>query len=75
MNSILTTNTMDMDESQYQDFLTHSVTATQKIAIPVSGNYFLRLGVHNLLNDRMGALEVAVDQVRREVTGQVAQTY
>ena len=75
VNSILTTNTTDMDVSQYQDFLSHSVTATQKIAVPVSGSYFLRLGVHNLLNDRMGALELAVDQVRPQGAGQVAQTH
>jgi hypothetical protein len=42
----------------------------QEIAVPVKGNYFLRVGVHDLESDRIGALEIPVDQVRAGVSGQ-----
>ena len=74
VNSIRTTTDQDMDEEQYQDFLVHGATASQKIAVPVSGNYFLRAGVHDLLSDRMGELEFAVDQVTMEAGTSVAQS-
>jgi len=70
VNSMLTTTNMDLDEEQYRDLVEHGVTAQHKIAVPVKGNYFLRLGVHNVVNDRIGALEVAVDQIRPEGAGQ-----
>ncbi len=74
VNSLRTTTNVDMDESQYQEFLLKGATATQKIAVPVSGNYFLRVGVHDLLNDHMGVVEFAVDQVKIEAGSSVAQS-
>jgi VWFA-related protein len=74
VNSLRTTTNVDLDESQYQDFLQHGTTGSQKIAVPASGNYFLRVGVHDLLNDRMGELEFAVDQVKKEPGTSVAQS-
>jgi len=74
VNSIRTTLDQDLDDAQYQDFLVHGATASQKIAVPVSGNYFLRLGLHDLLSDRMGQLEFAVDQVKTAPGSSVAQS-
>ncbi len=42
----------------------------QEIAVPAKGNYFLRIGVHDLGDDHVGALEIAVDEVHPEVAGQ-----
>jgi hypothetical protein len=35
----------------------------QEISVPVKGEYFLRIGVHDLTSDKVGALEVPVDSV------------
>jgi VWFA-related protein len=69
VNSMLTTTNLDLDEDQYKDFLEHGITARHEIAVPVKGSYFLRLGVHDRVNDRIGALEFAVDQVRPQAAG------
>jgi VWFA-related protein len=37
----------------------------QQIAVPVKGQHFLRLGVHDMVSDRVGALELPVFQVSR----------
>ena len=72
VNSKLTTTNMDIDDDQYRDVMEHGLAAQHQIAVPVKGSYFLRLGVHSLVNDRIGALEVAVDQIRPGITGQMA---
>ena len=63
VNSMLTTTNLDIDEDEYKELLEHGVTARQEIAVPSKGSFFLRLGVHDTVNDRIGALEFAVDQV------------
>jgi hypothetical protein len=42
----------------------------QQIAIPVKGNYFLRVGVHDVASDHIGAIEIPVDEVHTGVVGQ-----
>jgi hypothetical protein len=39
----------------------------------VKGNYFLRVGVHDVASDRIGALEIPVDEVHAGVAGQGLQ--
>ena len=73
VNSRLTTIDMNVDDMQYQDLLAHGLTEHHEIAVPAKGNYFLRLGLHDTVNDRIGSLEVAVDQVKPDVMGAVAQ--
>jgi hypothetical protein len=73
VNSRLTTINMDIDDTQYQEILAHGLTEHHEIAIPAKGNYFLRLGLHDTVNDRIGSLEVAVDRVKPEVMSAVAQ--
>lgn len=73
VNSKLTTTNLDIDEDQYKELLAHGVTERQEIAVPANGNYFLRLGVHDTVNDRIGALEFAVDQVRPQAGALVSQ--
>jgi VWFA-related protein len=74
VNSMLTTTNLDLDEDQYKDFLDHGVTARQEIAVPAKGSFFLRLGVHDTVNDRIGALEFAIDQVRPQAGALISQS-
>ena len=71
---MLTTINLDIDDAQYQDLLEHGITARHEIAVPAKGNYFLRLGVHDTVNDRIGSLEIAVDQVKPEAGAAMAQS-
>jgi VWFA-related protein len=73
VNSMLTTTDLDFDEAQDKDLLEHGITARHEIAVPAKGNYFLRLGVHDTVNDRIGALEFAVDLVHPEAAGLISQ--
>lgn len=73
VNSKLTTTNLDIDDDQYREVMEHGLASQHQVAVPVKGSYFLRLGVHSLVNDRIGALELAVDQVKPEKGGQVAQ--
>jgi VWFA-related protein len=72
-NSRLTTINMEVDEAQYQEILAHGLTEHHEIAVPAKGNYFLRFGLHDTVNDRIGSMEVAVDRVKPAVMGAVAQ--
>jgi hypothetical protein len=74
VNSMLTTINLDIDEDQYKDLLEHGITARHEIAVPATGSYFLRLGVHDTVNDRIGALEFAVDQVRPQAGALISQS-
>ena len=73
LNSRLTTKNLNIDEAEYQDLLAHGLTEHHEIAVPAKGSYFLRLGLHDTVNDRIGSFEVAVDQVKPEAGGVVAQ--
>ena len=73
VNSKLTTKILNIDEAQYKDLLLHGLTERHEIAVPSKGSYFLRLGVHDTVNDRIGSLEVAADQVKPVAGGAVAQ--
>ena len=46
----------------------------EEIAIPVKGNFFFRLGVHDKVGDQVGALEIPVDQIRLGVPAAGAPT-
>ena len=50
--------------------LATGLPARQEIAVPVKGNYFLRVGVHDVASDHIGALEIPVDEVHPGVFGQ-----
>jgi VWFA-related protein len=74
VNSKSTTKTFELDDTLYQNLVEHGLIERQEIAVPEKGNYFLRLGVHSLPNDRVGTLEFAVDQVKANVPAAIAQT-
>jgi len=70
VNSQLTTAVLNVNEAHYRRLLQGGLTAQQEIAVPVKGNYFLRVGVHDVASDHIGALEIPVDEVRPGVFGQ-----
>jgi VWFA-related protein len=74
VNSLLSTAAVDLDDATYRTLLRTGMPLRQQVAIPVKGNYFLRMGVHDVAGDQMGALEIPVDQVQVGVAGRGLQT-
>ena len=72
INSIETTVNFDVSDNTYRKLLREGLPVKQQIAVPVKGNYFLRVGVHDMNNDRVGAVEIPVDQVRAGIAPPVA---
>jgi hypothetical protein len=73
VNSMLSTAVLNMSEDRYQQLLAHGLQAQEQIAVPVKGNYFLRVGVHDVPSDHIGALEIPVDEVHPAVAAQSVQ--
>jgi hypothetical protein len=69
VNSLLSTAVLNLNEAHYRKLLQDGLTARQEIAVPVKGNYFLRVGVHDVASDHIGTLEIPVDEVRAGVSG------
>jgi hypothetical protein len=44
----------------YQSMLDSGANLRQEIAVPAKGEYILRIGVHDLTTDHVGAIEVPV---------------
>jgi len=44
----------------YQSMLTGGVKVHQDIDLPATGQYILRVGVHDIATDRVGAIEIPV---------------
>jgi VWFA-related protein len=42
----------------YEQFLKEGVRFQQQIAVPARGDYFVRVGIHDLIGDKAGAVEV-----------------
>jgi VWFA-related protein len=53
----------DLTDANYQSVLKGGVSYRQQISVPVKGEYFLRIGMHDLNGDRVGALELPVSSV------------
>jgi VWFA-related protein len=45
---------------RYMALLTHGLNIRQSIDVPVKGNYFLRVGVHDPASNNVGAVEIPV---------------
>ncbi|MGD0630945.1 MAG: VWA domain-containing protein [Terracidiphilus sp.] len=70
VNSLLTTAVLNVSDAHYRKMLLSGMPVRQEIAVPVKGNYFLRVGVHDVASDHIGALEIPVDEVHPGVFGQ-----
>ena len=64
VNRVGSTLHADLRPGVYMDFLHHPLSYNQDISVPRKGDYFLRIAVHDLNSDRVGAVEVPVDSVR-----------
>jgi VWFA-related protein len=42
----------------YRDFLKEGIRYQQQIAVPTKGEYFVRVGIHDMIGDKVGAVEV-----------------
>jgi VWFA-related protein len=49
--------------TDYQRLLTGGMAFHQEISVPVKGQYFIRTAIHDLVSDRVGAVEVPVAAV------------
>jgi VWFA-related protein len=45
---------------RFAQLLQHGLDIRQSIDVPVQGNYYLRIGIHDLGSDRVGAVEIPV---------------
>ena len=46
--------------------------AHQEIAVPATGDYFLRIAVHDLASDRVGAIEIPTASITPNQTPDVS---
>jgi hypothetical protein len=72
-NSLLSTDVLNVNTPHYRELLAHGFPVRQQIAVPVKGNFFLRIGVHDAASDHIGAIEIPVDQVHSGVFGEGLQ--
>jgi VWFA-related protein len=56
----------ELTPEQYAGLLKTGVRVRQEIDAPAKGEYFLRIGVHDTTNDRVGALELPLSAVKPE---------
>lgn len=69
VNSQHTTAELNVDEATYDKMMRIGLPAQLQVAVPVKGNYFLRIGVHDVASDHIGTLEIAADEVRADLPG------
>jgi VWFA-related protein len=62
-NSAVANLNLNFTADEYERLQKVPLSLDQKIAIPVKSNFFLRLGVHDVPSDRIGALQVSVDAI------------
>jgi hypothetical protein len=63
VNSLMSSASVDVAKENYPQLLIGGMRVRQEIAVPVKGNFFLRIGVHDLGSDHIGAMEIPVDAV------------
>ncbi len=55
----------NISPSSYASVLRNGLRFGQEISVPVKGDEFLRIGVHDQLSDRVGAVEFPIGAVSR----------
>jgi hypothetical protein len=73
VNSIETSRKFDLPDAAYKQVLQSGLDIKQLIAVPVKGNYFFRFGVHDVVADHSGVMELPVDNVQLGVLGPLQQ--
>lgn len=54
-----------MTPADYATLLTRGMAFHQEISVPVRGQYFVRTAVHDMISDRVGAVEVPIQSVAK----------
>jgi len=54
-----------LSPDDYNKLLTGGMAFHQEISVPVKGQYYLRTAIHDMVSDRVGAVEVPIAQVAR----------
>ncbi|ADV84041.1 VWA domain-containing protein [Terriglobus saanensis] len=62
-NSAVANLNLNFTSAEYERLQKVPLSLDQKIAVPIKSNFFLRLGVHDVPSDRIGALQVSVDAI------------
>ena len=65
--------TADIPAARFASLMQSGIRFRQEISVPVKGEYFLRVGVHDQNTNRVGAVEVPVYAVSK-LTPWAAQT-
>ena len=58
VNSVAKTVSPILPPAVYRSMLTGGANAHQEIDVPATGDYFLRIAVHDLTSNRVGAIEI-----------------
>jgi VWFA-related protein len=69
VNSIITAVDLALKPETYRRLAETGFSMTQRIAVPVKGNYFLRIGLRDNATDNVGALEIPVEQIKPGIAG------
>jgi VWFA-related protein len=64
INSILSRASVHADSRSYAALLSDGVEVEQTVEIPATGNFFLRLGVHDITSGKVGVLEAPVGEIK-----------
>ena len=57
--------TADISPERYNAMRHGGVQFKQEISVPAKGEYFLRVGIHDVSTDHVGALQIPVDAVKK----------
>jgi hypothetical protein len=63
VNSLSRTAVADVDEQHKTVMMKTGMHMHQEISVPMKGHYWLRVGIHDRTGDRIGAVELNLDNV------------
>jgi VWFA-related protein len=69
INSQESTVNLNLKPDTYKDVMKCVLATRQVLDVPAKGNYFFRFGVHDTIADRIGAMEIPVDDVKLGIAG------
>jgi hypothetical protein len=54
----------NLSSATYTELLQHGLPYHQEISVPLKGQYYLRVGIHDLTGNRVGALELPIASIK-----------
>jgi len=64
MNTTSSELNTNLPAAKYKELVEHGLRLLQQIDVPEKGEYFLRMGVHDIKTDRVGAIEVPLGAIQ-----------